>query len=162
MTYHVSMSRAALFTPGAVLILGVDAATAYGKAMGSTLSRRPWVAQMLVEELLRELPHGNAHRALGRLFSGGYGVSESSVEAVFVDLAQCGWLNVEGVGAESRWRLNESRTSQVSQLWQSLNDNEARAVRTAAQRTIAISVAWSKKRRVTVESKASTSTSVTP
>lgn len=156
------MSGAALFTPGAVLVLAADAAIAYGQVTHSTFSRRPWVAQMLVEELLSELPAGNALRALRRLFVEGYGVSESAAESAFFDLVHTGWLVAEGTAAQAAWGLGVSRSEQVDQLWQTLSETEARAVRVAAQRTMAISVAWSKKRRVGVDSSTSTSKSAAP
>lgn len=156
------MSGAALFTPGAVLVLGVDAAIAYGQVTHSSFSRRTWVAQMLVEELLSELPTGNALRALRRLFVDGYGVSESAADAAFSDLVHTGWLVAEGIAAEAAWTLDVDRAEQVDQLWRTLSEAEARAVRAAAQRTMAISVAWSKKRRAGVDSSTSTSKSAAP
>jgi hypothetical protein len=117
---------------------------------------------MLVEELLSGLPRGRALRTLKKLFTPGRGVTESKVEAVFADLAQGGWLVPKGVGTTATWTIDTSRRVQVDELWSTLTQDEARAVQRATQRAIAVSVAWSNKRRVGIESNASTSRSSTP
>ncbi|CAM4355914.1 hypothetical protein MB901379_00017 [Mycobacterium basiliense] len=117
---------------------------------------------MLVEELLRSLPSSHALRTLQRLFTAGRGVTGASTEDVFLDLAQGGWLVPDGIGSTATWMIDASRRVQVDELWSTLSQDEARAVQVAAQRVIAVSVAWSNKRRTGVQSKTPTSKSSTP
>ena len=151
-----------LLTPGAVVLLAIDAASEYARETGQEFSRRTWVGQALVEDLLRLLPPGRAARSLGRLSADGRGVTDSAVDSAFLDLAAGGWLIPSGLHAHSVWAVDASRRSEIDDLWTPLTEEERRAVQGAAQRVVAVSVAWSKKLRTGVESSSSTSRSSTP
>jgi hypothetical protein len=155
--------RQPLLTPGAVVLLAIDAAGEYARETGSEFSRRSWIRQALVEELLRQLPsRGRAVQSLRRLFIDGRGVTESAADAVFLELATGGWLVPCGLHAESTWEVEASRRNEIDGLWSTLTPLERQAIQRAAQGTIALSVAWSKKLRTRGESSSSTSRSSRP
>lgn len=148
-----------LLTPNALVLLAVDAAGRYVRETGNALSRRAWVGQALVEELLRVLPPGRAARSLRRLSPDGRRVAESAATTIFLELVAAGWLVPTGAQTNSTWEVDDSRRGDVDDLWTTISEAERRAVQRAAQRTAAVSVAWSKKARATVESSTSTSRS---
>lgn len=151
-----------LLTPGAVVLVAVDAAGEHASHIGAELGRSSWIRQALIEELLRELPRGRAQRALRRLVTDGRGITESAADAVFFDLTLNGWLVPCGARADATWEVDTGRRHEIDGLWASLTEPERRAVQKAAQRTMAVSVAWSKKLRTGGESRTSTSTSSGP
>jgi hypothetical protein len=151
-----------LVTPGAVVLVAVDTLAEHASQIGGELERRAWIRQALIEELLRSLPRGRARRALRRLATEGRGVTESAADAVFFDLTLNGWLIPFGVHAQATWEVDSSRRGEIDGLWASLTEPERRAVQKAAQRTIAVAVAWSKKLRTGTESRISTSRSSKP
>lgn len=144
------------------MLLAIDAASEYSRETGQELSRRAWVGRALVEELLRLLPPGRAARSLSRLSIDGRGVTDSVVDGAFLDLAAGGWLIPSGVSAKSVWAVDVDRRSEIDDLWTTITEDERRAVQRAAQRVVAVSVAWSKKLRTGAESNSSTSRSSTP
>jgi hypothetical protein len=143
-----------------VVLLAIDAASEYAHETGQELSRRPWVSQALIEELLRVLPPGNAARSLGRL--AGRAKADSVFQLLLLDLAASGWLIPSGVHEHSVWAVDASRRSEIDDLWTSITEDEQRAVQRAAQRVVAVSVAWSKKLRTGMESRSSASRSSRP
>lgn len=151
-----------LLTPGAVVLLAVDVAAESARHINADLGRSSWIRQALIEELLRALPRGRAHRALRRLSTERLGVTESDADDVFFDLTLNGWLIPRGTNADASWEVDASRRGEIDSLWAALTESEQRAVEKAAQRTIAVSVAWSKKVRTGGESRASTSRSSRP
>ncbi len=84
------------------------------------------------------------------------------MDSAFLDLAAGGWLIPSGLHAHSVWAVDASRRSEIDDLWTTITEEERRAVQGAAQRVVAVSVAWSKKLRTGVESSSSTSRSSTP
>ena len=144
------------------MLVGVDAAGEHARRIGAELARSAWVRQALIEELLRELPRGRAQRALRRLAIEGRGVTGSAADAVFFDLTLNGWLIPHGVHVQATWEVDASRRDEIDRTWETLTEPERRAVQKAAQRTIAVSVAWSKKLRTGTESNTSTSRSSRP
>lgn len=151
-----------LLTPDAVVLVAVDAMKRHAEQIGAELGRDSWLRQALIEEVLQVLPSGHAQRALRRLRTDGRGVSESAVDAVFYDLALNGWLIPRGVRSQATWEIDASRRDEIDELWAAFTDSERRAVERAAQRTMALSVAWSNKLRARDESRASTSRSSKP
>lgn len=151
-----------LLTPGAVVLVAVHVAGEHASYVGAELERSSWVRLALIEELLRELPRGRAQRALRRLVIEGRGVTESAADAVFFDLTLNGWLVPRSVHADATWEVDPGRRGEIDGLWASLAEPERRAVQKAAQRTMAVSVAWSKKLRTGGESRTATSRSSRP
>lgn len=144
------------------MLVGVDAFGEQARQVGGELGRSSWIRQALIEELLRELPRGRARRALRRLVTEGRGLTESAADAVFFDLTLNGWLIPRGVHGDASWEVDASRRREIDVLWALLSESERRAVQKAAQRTMAVSVAWSKKLRTGGESRTSTSRSSRP
>lgn len=151
-----------LLTPNAVVLVAVDALGRHAEQIGAELGRDSWIRQALIEEVLQALPCGGAQRALGRLRTGRRGVSESTADAVFYDLMLNGWLIPRGVRSQATWEIDSSRRDEIDGLCAALTDLERRAVERAAQRTMALSVAWSNKLRARDESRTSTSRSSKP
>lgn len=154
---------APLLTPNAVVLVAIDFLARHAQLAGTELSRSSWIRQALIEELVRELPReSRAGKAVRRLTSRRIGVSESAADAVFFDLALNGWLIPLGVHGEATWEIDISRHGEIQSLWASLTEPEQRGIEKAVQRTLAVSVAWSKKLRARSESSSPTSRSSTP
>lgn len=148
--------------PGAVVLLAVDALGEVSRRSGAEFGRDTWIRQALIEELLQALPSGGARNALSRLHTTGRGITEAAADGVFVDLSVSGWLIPHGVRAGATWEVNETRRAEIETLWSTLTDPEKQSVLAAAHRTMAVSVAWSKRLRTRGVSSTSTSTSSTP
>lgn len=148
-----------LLTPNAVVLVAVDALRRHAEQVGAELRRDSWIRQALIEEVLQALPSGLAQRALRRLKPDSRGVTESAADAVFDDLTLNGWLVPRGVSPQATWEIDRSRRDEIDGLSAALTESERRAVERAAQRTMALSVAWSNKLRARDESRASTSRS---
>lgn len=151
-----------LLTPNAVVLVAVDAVCQHAQQVGAEVGRSSWIRQALIEELLQALPRGRAQNAVRRLTTEGRGITESAADAVFYDLTLNGWLIPRGVHSQATWEIDTSRRDEIDGLWAALTESERRAVRGAAQRTIALSVAWSNKARTGSESRTSTSRSAKP
>ncbi len=151
-----------LLTPNAVVLVAIDALGRHAEQIGAELGRDSWIRQALIEEALQALPCGLAQRALRRLRTGRRRVSETAADAVFYDLTLNGWLIPRGVHSEATWEIDTGRQDEIDGLWAALTDLERRAVERAAQRTMALSVAWSNKLRARDESRTSTSRSSKP
>lgn len=144
------------------MLVAVDAVDEHARHIGAELGRSSWIRHALIEELLRTLPRGGAQKALCRLVTEKRGVTEADADAVFFDLTLSGWLIPRGVHAGATWEVDKSRRGEIDGLWEAFTEPERRAIQTAAQRTIAVSVAWSNKLRTRGESNTSTSRSSTP
>ena len=151
-----------MLTPGAVVLVAVDAIAEHARHIGAEFGRSSWIRQELIEELLRALPRGSAQQALRRLVTERRGVTEADADAVFFDLTLNGWLIPRGAHAAATWVIDTSRRGEIDGLWAALTEPERRGIQTAAQRTIAVSVAWSNKLRTRGESRTSTSRSSKP
>lgn len=134
-----------------VLLLGIDAACVAVGGPGA-FPRQQWAVHVLVEQLLRELPRGTAAAAtMGWFWEPGRGVTNYRVAQVTEHLAFEGRLLPVGHGPLAQWTLPPERL-EVAQLRKRLTLAEADGIETAAQRTLAISVAWSKARRASADS----------
>jgi hypothetical protein len=150
-------------TPSAVVLLAAYVASEYAHQTGAQVSRRSWVRQALIDELVRLLPTGGgAARSIRRLVTEGRGVTESVADDVFLDLAAGGWLAPSGLYADATWTVQNDRRDDIVGLWSALTKEEQNAIQRAAQRTVAVSVAWSKKARTGSEPRSSTSRSSMP
>lgn len=150
-------------TPNAVVLVAVDALRRHSEQVGAGLRRDSWIRQALIEEVLQALPSGLAQRVLRRrLKPDRRGVTKSAADAVFDDLTLNGWLIPRGVSSQATWEIDSSRMDEIDGLWAALTESERRAVERAAQRTMALSVAWSNRLRARDESRASTSRSAKP
>lgn len=137
------MSRPAI-TPSALLLLGIGTAQRCGDA---GIKRDAWLIRALVEELRVSLPsHGPAAAAASRYWDPQRGVSERAVARATEELLQSGFLHPVGTGREAKWIVSPLHADTLDELWSVLSKAEQKAVRTSAQRALAISVAWSKTR----------------
>lgn len=134
-----------------VLLLGIDAACLADGGFGA-FPRQQWAVQVLAEQLLRELPVNSATATAMRWFwAPGRGVTTYRVAQVTDCLAANGRLVPTGRGSVARWTIPPERLD-VTSLRQRLTVREAEGIDAAAQRALAIAVAWSKARRASADS----------
>lgn len=144
-------------TPAALLLLGMDAVRL---ETGQGVARAKWVARALVEELAAAMPpSATISSVLDQCRDPQVGVSDSAIARATNELLDAGFLEPRGIGDQAIWAIVPNRAGEVSQLWSALAPREKSAFHMAAQRTLAMSVAWSNRRRASLESRRSTSRS---
>lgn len=144
-------------TPAAVMLLGIDA---FEAESGVGIGRAKWAARALVEALWAAMPSSGAVSAcLLRFWDPQRGISDRVVARATNELLDSGFLEPAGVGDEAVWLVSPDRAAQVQSIWGALRVDERAAIRTAAQRALAMSVAWSNTRLVAAESRRDTATS---
>ncbi len=128
-----------------VLLLAMDSAQ-FG-AHGAQLPRAPWVVRLLVEQLIAELPDGPTRETILALRDPQRGVTNHRVAPVMNQLAASAFIKPFGSFDTAVWMIADRGRTAADALWCKVTTAEADSVRSAAQRAMAIFVAWSKTSR---------------
>ncbi|WP_074368125.1 MULTISPECIES: hypothetical protein [Mycobacteriaceae] len=127
------------------LLLAMDSAE-FG-AHSARLPRIPWVARLLVEQLIAELPDGHARETILTLRDPQRGVTDRRLAPVMEQLAALAFIEPFGSFDNAVWMVADRGRAAADTLWCEITPAEAESVRTATQRAMAIFVAWSKTSR---------------
>lgn len=128
-----------------VLLLAMDSAN-FG-AEGAQVPRTPWVLRLLVEHLIDELPDGPNREKILELRDPQRGVTNRRVAQAMNHLVVASFIEPVGSFNEAAWAVAKCGRAAADALWQDFKPAEAESVRLAAQRAMAIFVAWSKASR---------------
>jgi hypothetical protein len=132
-------------TPDRVILMGLRTAIDAAPAGMPGISRHTWVLKVLFEQLVFLLPRDSpSGRAIARVNDSCRGVTDAVVARATDHLLGSDFLIADGSGHTAVWQIKPGRIAEVDRMIGGLSPTENLAMRTAAQRTLAMSLAWSK------------------